>query len=533
MKHTQSLYPILILLLLAAGATSCGKRTCRDTLLRAETLMETDPYAARDLLDSLERTEKENLQSSTFNKQSKRDAALYAILRTQTDYKCYVPLTSDSLIRTAVKYYGTPHRKDYHAAMAWYSLGCVASERKEDIKAIDAYLHALELFPDPSVRYYMLAEQNVGIHYLNRQMLDDALATFRTCAVHLQAADKPKDLAYIGYYTALTHLYRNEFAEARKGFTETWENPYTSNYLKGESLLQLAKIALFDDKDYTKALDYIDRHITFTEYRYLGVDYSLMGDAYQAMEEYDSAYQCYRLSLDYDNEVHTLCCDYKELTDLAPLTGHTDSLATYVAQYTLLLDSIGELRRTEEITSLQNNHTLELERRQMSYQRHWTWALTLFIILIVSLLLTLWFVQRDRQRKSDYITLMDELRQRHLTKYENLQDTLDSCCTLFRQTTAFEIMTEAERKHSKQIDKKAPNLIAHDINTCFAPFKKVVKNEAPKLNDKEFMFVVCHYLGFDIQTISLFFSTAYSTLTSMKSRLKRKMPAELYAVLFP
>ncbi|MBR4337799.1 MAG: hypothetical protein IKP91_06140 [Bacteroidaceae bacterium] len=557
MKRTSNIL-FALLLLLAAGVASCGNPSHRAALQRAEALLETDPHAARTVLDSLilnsdidcqtsdyqtsdeclgkglkAKVLSDSLKSVSLKSFSRRDAALYAILRTQADYKCFVPLTSDSLVRIATDYYGTPRRKHYHAAMAWYSLGCVASEQKDDLKAIEAYLRAMELFPDTTVRYYSLAEQNLGIHYLNRQMLDDALTTFHSCSARLQATGSWKDLAYINYHTALAHLYNKEYAEARQGFNDTWESTYSSRFLKGESLLQLAKLALHDSHDYAVALDYVDRHIAFTDARYLGVDYSLKGDAYNALGMPDSAYHYYRQSLHYDNEIHTLCCDYKELAELAPLTGRTDSLAFYVQQYTLLLDSIGELRRSEEIVSLQNNHAMELERRQMNDQQRRTWLLSAFVLLLVLLLFILWFLQHDRQRKSDYITLVDKLRQSQLKKYGNLQDTLDSCCELFRKTAAYEIMTEAAQASSPHIDKKAPTVISHDINACFLTFRTAVKSEAPKLNEREFAFLVCHYLGFDLHSIALFLSSAYSTITAMKSRLKNKMPANLFNLFFP
>ena len=542
MKRTSNIL-FALLLLLAAGVASCGNPSHRAALQRAEALLETDPHAARAVLDSLEmltpnpslkgRVRRSEANRPSLLQEGKGETALYAILRTQADYKCFVPLTSDSLVRIATDYYGTPRRKHYHAAMAWYSLGCVASEQKDDLKAIEAYLRAMELFPDTTVRYYSLAEQNLGIHYLNRQMLDDALATFHSCSARLQASESWKDLAYINYHTALAHLYNKEYAEARQGFNDTWESTYSSRFLKGESLLQLAKLALHDSHDYAVALDYVDRHIAFTDARYLGVDYSLKGDAYNALGMPDSAYHYYRQSLHYDNEIHTLCCDYKELAELAPLTGRTDSLAFYVQQYTLLLDSIGELRRSEEIVSLQNNHAMELERRQMNDQQRRTWLLSAFVLLLVLLLFILWFLQHDRQRKSDYITLVDKLRQSQLKKYGNLQDTLDSCCELFRKTAAYEIMTEAAQASSPHIDKKAPTVISHDINACFLTFRNAVKSEAPKLNEREFAFLVCQYLGFDLHSIALFLSSAYSTITAMKSRLKNKMPANLFNLFFP
>jgi tetratricopeptide (TPR) repeat protein len=528
-KRLKSLL-LFLLTVLSAGIVACTPTgETRKQLKRSELLLESDPQAALTLLDSMGKVHK-----------PKKDVALYAVLRTQAEYKSFVPFSSDSLIRMATDYYGTPRRKDYYAALAWYSLGCVCSERKDDLGAIDAYLRALELFPDTTVRYYSLAEQNLGIHYLNRQMLDDALTTFNSCRNHLVSE---KDFAYVDYYTALAHLYNKEYTEAEQGFSDTWNNPLASRFLKGESLLQLAKIAFHHHADYPATLDYIDRHIAFTNARYLGVDYSLKGDVFYALATqetpshqaplFDSAYYYYRQSLRYENEVHTLCCNYRSLAELAPQIGEVDSIGNYVAHYTLLLDSIGDLRRTEEIAALQNTHTLELEHRQMSYRQRWLWLTTGFVVFAVLMLLFLWFIQRDRKRKSDYITLCDEIRQSKLTKYVTVQETLDDCCTLFRKTAAYDIMSETAQSQLLQIDKKAPNLIAHDIDTCFFPLKKMIHSEAPTVNEKEFSFIVCYYLGFDLRTISLSLSSAYSTLTAMKSRLKKKIPAELYAILFP
>ena len=120
----------------------CG----RQELLQVERIMESDVLKADSMISTMEEPA------------GRRNLALYSILRTQIDYKLYRKAESDSLIRTATDYYGKG-RKSYHAAMAWYSLGCVAGENGDDVTAVDAYLNALSLFPDTLVRYFALSEQ--------------------------------------------------------------------------------------------------------------------------------------------------------------------------------------------------------------------------------------------------------------------------------------------------------------------------------------------------------------------------------------
>ena len=117
----------------------------RSRLHQVESLLETEPVVSDSILASMPEP------------QSHRDRAWYAVLKTQTDYKLYKPITSDSLILTATSYYGT-HNKNYRTAMAWYSQGCVYSELNNDFAAIDAFLKAKDLFPDTLIRYYALTE---------------------------------------------------------------------------------------------------------------------------------------------------------------------------------------------------------------------------------------------------------------------------------------------------------------------------------------------------------------------------------------
>ena len=112
-----SITALLITLALIVSMVSCAPPAERDRLRRAEALMESDAKAASAALDSIRPTA---LRGEA--------RARYALLRTQADYKNYVPLTTDSLALIATEYYGLPHNKDYHAAMAWYCLGtCYSS----------------------------------------------------------------------------------------------------------------------------------------------------------------------------------------------------------------------------------------------------------------------------------------------------------------------------------------------------------------------------------------------------------------------
>ena len=154
--------------MLTAVITACCLLSgCRHSgLSRVERLMENDIEVADSLI-------------SAMNKPTgKRGRARYALLKTQIDYKLYRPALNENGIRIATDYYGRD-RKSFHAAMAWYSLGCVSAELGRDSTAADAYLTALRLFPDTLVRYYALAQQNLSYIYLEHYLDYESLSMFK------------------------------------------------------------------------------------------------------------------------------------------------------------------------------------------------------------------------------------------------------------------------------------------------------------------------------------------------------------------
>lgn len=72
--------------------------------------------------------------------------ALYALLLTQARHKNYIALEDDSLIKTAVDYYGDK-KKSLRAAKAHYYWGATYREMGYTSFAVEEYLTAIRLMP--------------------------------------------------------------------------------------------------------------------------------------------------------------------------------------------------------------------------------------------------------------------------------------------------------------------------------------------------------------------------------------------------
>lgn len=70
----------------------------------------------------------------------------YALLLTQARHKNYIALGDDSLIKTAVEYYGDK-KKSVRAAKAHYYWGATYLEKGYTSFAVEEYLAAIRLMP--------------------------------------------------------------------------------------------------------------------------------------------------------------------------------------------------------------------------------------------------------------------------------------------------------------------------------------------------------------------------------------------------
>lgn len=129
---------LILCLLVALPFAGChhGKNTA-SILAEAEALVYEYPDSALQLMESI-----------PFPEQlTGKEQADYALLLSLAQYRCYIPATSDSLVRIAVQYYKDKEDAD-KKGMAYYVLGSILQECKADMKTIiQAYKDAEQQAP--------------------------------------------------------------------------------------------------------------------------------------------------------------------------------------------------------------------------------------------------------------------------------------------------------------------------------------------------------------------------------------------------
>ena len=394
-----SVTALLIILSVMVSLAGCAPHAERDRLRRAEALMESDAKAASAVLDSIRPTA---LRGEA--------RARYALLRTQADYKNYVPLTSDSLILIATHHYGT-RRKTLPAALSQYYLGCTYKDMGRDLDAIDALLFATTLFPDTVSRYYANCCCELGILYIKHQMLDNAISFIDKYKRYgIQESDS-LILGYAEYYLGMAKISKGTKSKVKDGLLSLLSNNKINESLKTEAYFLLAKNALYLEKDYVSALNYINHYIELHEdTTCIGDAFSVKGNILYNQEDYDSAYYCYKISLqDKHRDIYSECSGNKHLASIASLMGQGDSAKLYTDKYTELLDSIYAKSHRSEINELIASHTIELHDREMA-ERHsrQLWILCLLsLVLITGTIISILMVKKRRQ--DDKLAYQEEL----------------------------------------------------------------------------------------------------------------------------
>ena len=124
---------------MSVSLSSCSSPSVKNPLLLcADSLMETCPDSALSILESI----------TCPQKMPRADRALYALLLTQARHKNYIALEDDSLIKTAVDYYGDK-KKSLRAAKAHYYWGATYSEMGYTSFAVEEYLTLKSATPFP------------------------------------------------------------------------------------------------------------------------------------------------------------------------------------------------------------------------------------------------------------------------------------------------------------------------------------------------------------------------------------------------
>ena len=549
-------FPCLCLLLLTV--TSCRRDTAvRSALAHAEAVMEENPGAARQILDSLSLTQP-SPQGKGFRSPRLQEGmgeasfALYALLRTQAEHKCRVRAKSDSLPLIATRYYGTK-RKTQPAALAQHYLGCAYSDMGRDLEAMDAFLRASTLFPDTTNKYFANNLFELGLLYTNHHMPDSAWFTFSRYRQTAVCNSDSANIGYADYYLGTIAMRKGSNEVADSLFHCVEDNSKSTRYIRYSNYFQLAQLYFYRKHDIENALTYLK----LTE-NYFGEEngalLSLKADILTEQQQFAQAYELYKKAIRNNSDIYTRCSSYERLASIAPLLNKPDSTQYYIGKYKVLLDTIYTQSKQKEIAEVKDKHIVEIHDQQLK-ARHtrflfWTWTGAVALLLGIAIV----FLLIDRKRKSErlkYEAQLKQIRQDQLTLAIRPEEETQSA-----QTAAFDINSQEKRKelysdkykssewphyfqlHSGEIEKgdympsADKERFNNYLNAQLVDILLDLVKENPKLKSLDAEHCAMTLLGFRMKQIAYVSNSSYDACCMRRTRMRSRMTSEWYQFLF-
>jgi len=514
---------ICLLLSVLAVLVGCGMNRTDNSLKSIEKSLFENPIQAGIRLDSIDPG---NLKGGRL--------ALYAMLRTQTDYMSGKGLDSDSTARIATDYYGS-RKKGYRQAMSWYSLGCAYSCMKKDPEAIYALLKAKELFTDTLSIEYVSALDLLGKHYSNRGLYDDAIRTYSACRRLYVRMNSERMVSTADYNIAAAYYGKRDYNTSKAIFERLLKNGNLSDYNRNTCYLYLAHIENgLNGKDASeRELELVETYLSGCNDEKSKVPgFALKGIVLYYMHQNDSAFV-------YLEKAHRLSDDLA--TKILAIKG-LEWVATQMKQYQaawnaeiLNKEYQEELNRRSnqsEITQIQLQHNDEIHNQRFRSRVSRIVIIGVSLIIIIIALVIIYIIQRDRKREAYYMDKYEEMVRKRLEEKANSEgNRLMEACDAFRTGIAFNLVNDvALQKRSFRQEER--DVVVHDINLYFAAPIAALRAEAGKLGQQDINLIFCTLLGFDQELVADIMCTSRSNMRSIKSRLKSKISAESFSLYF-
>ena len=515
---------------MSVSLSSCSSPSVKNQLLLcADSLMETYPDSALSILESITYPQK----------MPRADRALYALLLTQARHKNYIALEDDSLIKTAVDYYGDK-KKSLRAAKAHYYWGAIYSEKGYASFAVEEYLTAIRLMP---VRNEFLAMiyDNLAECYEEDRLYNVAIENYRAAYQILKGKDEQ---TYPMRGIARVFLLQNEKDSALYYYQQALDCALADqdSSLIGALYHDLAMV-YSEKKDYIQADKFVSKAILLQGQDAINTCLS-KAQIMLNLNKLDSASYFFSKNMD-ELDIYGKAVCYDGMYQIAKRKGEWKTATENMDAYKILYDSMQIMTDNEELNRLMDKHQLEEHKRLLSEH---TRTLIFSLITAFSSLMIICvfcFMWNDRKRKKHYIALQHELTQKRvdtmLLKEEELSESnkehidkkrselteqqIQLCISVLKTTDCYDQLEALERATPKQllVMRSLRKEIRSDISNAFVDVMMNLKERYPALTGDDVFFCVLSLLCCSKTVVMELMDATSDALKTRKNRIKNKM----------
>ncbi len=526
-------------ILMSVFFSSCSSPSVKNPLLLcADSLMEIYPDSALSILESITYPQK----------MPRADRALYALLLTQARHKNYIALEDDSLIKSAVDYYGDK-KKSLRAAKAHYYWGATYREMGYTSFAVEEYLTAIRLMP---VRNEFLAMiyDNLADCYEKDELFDIAIEAYRQAYQILRGGSQQ---IYPLRGIARMCLLQNRKDSALVYYQQALDCALVEqdSSLIGALYHDLA-MAYNEKKDYIQADKYVSKAIKIQGQDAVNVCLS-KAQIMLNLNKLDSASYFYSKNVD-QLDIYGKAVYYDGMYQIAKKRGEWKTATENIDAYKILYDSIQFITDNEELNRLMDKHQLEEHKRLLSEHTKmliFSLITAFFLLMIICVFCFMW---NDRKRKKRFIALQRELTQKRVDTMllreeeasESNKEDLDKkrselteqqvqlCISVLKTTDCYDRLEALEKATPKQLlaMRSLRKDIRSTISSAFVDVMMNLKERYPALTGDDLFYCVLSLLCCSKTVMMELMDATSDALKTRKNRIKNKMDTQIFDRVF-
>ena len=414
MKHLIT----LTILILLTSLNACQRPDYPHTLQQAESVMNTRPDSALQLLQSM---------ADSLAMLPEEAQMYYHLLTIQAKDKQYITHTSDSLINRIVSFYEDYDDKE-RLMLAYYYQGSVYRDMNDAPRALKAFQQAMDLNV-PNYDLQAKAYNQMGTLFMYQGLYDEVIRVNRKAMELYILQGKRNKISYFQRDIARMYDIKNMPDSALHYYQEACQTALTD----GDSVRYYGILGEFGGYYYKignidKAKQIIKRTELSNYIRNKAHIYSTLGSLYHYEQKLDSAYYYKMKVLEFGN-INKAYSSYAELAKLESAKGKYQQANHYLEKAVELSDSIHRISQTEtlaKINSLYNYQHTEKKNAQLIIEKEKQefWTLLFIAISICSIALGVTINLYQKRKKEKLLVKIEEKKKQDEQKYNSSLDAI-------------------------------------------------------------------------------------------------------------
>lgn len=532
------LYVSIGCIVLSAILFACSSPSAKNPLLlRADSLMETQPDSALSILESI----------SSPEKFSGADRAFYALLFTQAKHKNAIPLEDDSLIKIAVDYYGD--KEGMNAAKAHYYLGATYQDMENVSFAVEEYLIAIQLMPKKN-EFMATMYNNMGECYETDGLYDVAMEAYRK-AYQIVKGDCGQIYPLRGIARVFWFQHKKDSALYYYQQALDYALIERDSTLIGATYNDIA-LVYCQEGEYRLADKYVSKAIKVMNKDMLGAVYLLKAEIMFNLNEIDSAYCYYNENID-QYDIYEKATYHVGLNKLAQKRGEWRVANEHMHKYIMLYDSIQVMSNKRELTKLMVKHKIEEHNRLLSEKSRKIIIAISILSMVLIFAAVFGFMLVDRKQKKRIIDLQLKLNQKRVDvtllrdeaseinnedvekrNIELIEEQIHLCKLVFQPTDCCERLDSIKTATPKQLLDMdyLRKEIKDGVWKYFVDVMNSLDEGDAKLTPEDQYFCILILLNCDKAVIMELMEASSDALKTRKNRIKKKMLPYLFQFVF-